>query len=112
LLRKWRVGARGERAKYLIRPNSTDGRAAGSPDWPFGVADLWFLRYHANEIDDGVDVTSGNVEARLDDFRNGESIDGADLVVWYAGHFSHVQPADERGGTDHLIGPDLVPINW
>jgi hypothetical protein len=112
LLRKWRVGARGERAKYLIRPNSTDGRAAGSPDWPFGVADLWFLRYHANEIDDGVDVTSGNVEARLDDFRNGESIDGADLVVWYAGHFSHVQPADERGGTDHLVGPDLVPINW
>jgi hypothetical protein len=103
---------RGGPEKYLIRPNSADGHAAASPDWPFGVADLWFLRYHANEIDDGVDVTGGDVGAKLDDFQNGESIDGADVVVWYAGHFTHIQPSHEQGGTDHLVGPDLVPINW
>jgi hypothetical protein len=40
------------------------------------------------------------------------SIDGADVVVWYGGHFTHDQASDEAGGNDHMVGPDLVPIGW
>ena len=58
-------------------------------------------------------MTSGPVAARLSRFVNREPIDGADLVVWYASHFTHDQGAvEEPGGHDHVVGPDLVPVNW
>ena len=111
--RRWRVGNRNLAASYEIRSNPTDGLARASSDWPFPVGDLWFLRYRPGQIDDGVDVTSGPVAARLNRFVNREPIDGADLVVWYASHFTHDQGAvEEPGGHDHVVGPDLVPVNW
>jgi Cu2+-containing amine oxidase len=110
--RRWRVGNRGLQARYEIRPSLADGTAAASPDWPFPVADLWFLRYRASEIDDGVNVTTGSVAAQLNKFLNGESIYGADVVAWYAAHFTHDQAVEEEGGHGHMVGPDLVPISW
>jgi hypothetical protein len=111
--RRWRVGNRNLAASYEIRPNPTDGLARASSDWPFPVGDLWFLRYRPGQIDDGVDVSTGPVAARLNRFVNREPIDGADLVVWYASHFTHDQGAvEEPGGHDHVVGPDLVPVNW
>lgn len=111
--KRWRVGNRNLKARYEIRPNDHDGRAQASPDWPFPVGDLWFLRQRADEIDDGVTDTFGAVQARLDRFVTGSSLTSADVVVWYAGHFSHAQDgAEETGGHGHVIGPDLVPVNW
>ena len=109
---RWRIGTRGSAAKYVIRPNVTDGRARTSPDWPFPVGDLWFLRYRASEIDDGQIGVVGDVRARLNQFVQNQSIDGTDVVVWYAAHFSHNQAEEEVGGHDHVVGPDLVPVNW
>jgi Cu2+-containing amine oxidase len=97
---------------YEIRPNPTDGRAKASPDWPFPVGDLWFLRYRASEIDDGNSSVVSGVEAGLDGFVQGQSIDGTDVVVWYGAHFTHDQAGEEAGGHNHVVGPDLVPVAW
>jgi hypothetical protein len=109
---RWRVGTRGSAAKYEIRPNATDGLARTSPDWPFPVGDLWFLRYRASEIDDGQVGVVGDVRAGLNRFVQNQSIDGVDVVVWYGAHFTHAQAGEEAGGHDHLVGPDLVPVGW
>lgn len=111
--RRWRVGNRNLRAMYEIRPNTTDGRARASQDWPFPAGDLWLLRYRPGEIDDGVNIVQGAAQARLNRFVNGESINGADVVVWYAAHFTHDKGAtQEPGGDGHVVGPDLVPVSW
>jgi hypothetical protein len=105
----WRVLDKSTRRGYRIVPGPLDGTADG-----YGVADLWLLCYHGNEIDDGVSVVGGTpaqTQAHLDQFVNGESIDGTDLVVWYAGHFLHDEhhPSPHQG---HIVGPELRPVNW
>ena len=105
----WRVVDKSTRSGYRIVPGLLDGTADA-----YGVADLWFLRYHGNEIDDGVSVVGGSAaqtQAKLDQFVTGESIDGTDVVVWYAGHFMHDEqaPAPHHG---HIVGPSLRPVNW
>jgi hypothetical protein len=75
---------------------------------------LWFLRYHGNELDDGVALVGGSAaqtQVKLDQYLTGEPINGTDLVVWYAGHFRHDEnaPAPHQG---HIVGPELRPINW
>jgi hypothetical protein len=109
---RWRVRKGGAAAAYEIRPNATDGRAKACADWPFPKGDLWFLRYRAGEIDDGYGSVTGSAEAGLDRFVQGQSINGADVVVWYGAHFTHEQASEEAGGHDHVVGPDLVPVNW
>ena len=59
------------------------------PDWPFPRGDVWILHYRGTEIDDGVVVTGPSYEAGLDTWLNGESINNADVVVWYGAHFTH-----------------------
>jgi hypothetical protein len=111
--RRWRVGSHGLGARYEIRPNRIDGRARASADWPFSVGDLWFLRYRPGEIDDGVRRSRGATQARLNRFVNGESIDGANIVVWCGAHFTHDEGAvQEVGGDGHVLRPDLVPVSW
>ena len=77
-------------------------------------ATLWFLRYRGTELDDGVAVVGGSpaqTQAKIDQYVTGESIDGADVVIWYAGHFRHDEqnPQPHQG---HIVGPELRPINW
>jgi hypothetical protein len=91
----------------------TPGVADGTAD-PYGVSDLWFLRYRGTELDDGVAVVGGSpaqTQAKIDQYVTGESIDGADVVIWYAGHFRHDEqnPQPHQG---HIVGPELRPINW
>lgn len=87
------------------------GIADGTAD-SYGVADLWLLRYHQNQYDDGVSVVPGSpadTQVQLDQYLTGESIDGKDVVLWYAGHFRHDahDPAPHQG---HIVGPDLIPL--
>ena len=112
--RRWRIRTGSGRALYEIRPGRDDGRARASPDWPFSHGDLWFLRHRENQIDDGVpDLEGPQAVARIDDFIQREGIAGSDLVVWYAGHYIHDNGgAEEAGGHNNLLGPDLVPRNW
>ena len=52
--RRWRVENTATREAYDIVPGPDDGVARAFPDWPFGRGDLWLVRCHRHEIDDGV----------------------------------------------------------
>lgn len=101
--RRWRVENAAGRA-YAIRPGAHDRTAAGDA---YAKGDLWFLRYRPGQIDD---YPISATEAELDKLVNHESLVDQDVVVWYAAHFTHdVQSHSEVG---HVVGPELVPINW
>lgn len=111
--RKWRVTQIASGSGYEIRPGTQDGVATQQPDWPFGRGDVWVLRYHGNEIDDGVNSTSGSgLEARIGNWINGEAVNGQDVVIWYGAHFTHDLAHDDPAQHGHVVGPDLVPFNW
>jgi hypothetical protein len=52
-----------------------------------------------------------STRANLDAFVNGESIVGTNVVVWYAGHFTHA-PDDHHDDDPHIVGPTLRPDRW
>ena len=113
--RKWRVVDAASGAGYEIVPSVDDGLATQSPDWPFPQGDVWIVRYHANELDDGVSDTLGPaslLEAHLDTWVNGEYIEKQDVVIWYAGHAIHDAVHEEPGHFGHVVGPELRPVNW
>jgi hypothetical protein len=113
--RKWRVLNTGSGDAYDIVPGANDGVATQSPDWPFPQGDFWVLKYHGNELDDGVNQTGGpatSLEAHLDNFVNGESVQNTDVVIWYAGHVTHDVTHDPPGVFGHIVGPDLKPAKW
>jgi Cu2+-containing amine oxidase len=100
--RKWRVMNTQSGETYEIRPGPTDGIAD-----EYGRGDLWVLRYHPTEIDDG---GSGiGTAADIDKFVNGELVENQDVVVWYGAHFRH--DVHEQGIAEcHEVGPTLVPV--
>jgi hypothetical protein len=107
-VREWRVRDKVTGAGYRIVPGRHDGRADA-----YGVADAWFLRYHPEELSDGVDIVGGTpaeTRIQIDPFVDGESIDGANLVVWYAGHFLHDENSPTAHSGGHIVGPDLIPL--
>jgi Copper amine oxidase, enzyme domain len=110
--RKWRVVNKSTREAYDIVPGPNDGLAATAPDAPFGRGDVWILRYHGAEIDDGSVATGPPYEAELDRWVNGEAINGADVVVWYGAHFTHDVAHDHPGEFGHVLGPDLKRVRW
>jgi hypothetical protein len=110
--RKWRVENASTGEAYEIIPGPNDGVATASPDWPFPRGDVWFLRYRATEIDDGVVAIGPPYEAGLDAWVNGEPINGADVVVWYGAHFTHDITHEKPGEFGHIVGPDLKPVKW
>jgi hypothetical protein len=110
--RKWRVLNKATGEAYDIIPGTDDGVATASSDWPFPRGDLWVLRYHAAEIDDGVVSTGPPYEAGLDAWLTGEPINGADVVVWYGAHFTHDIAHEQPGHFGHIVGPDLRLVNW
>jgi len=98
--RHWQVENADTGEGYAIIPGANDGTAD-----TFGVGDVWVLRYHGNELDDG-QVTA---PANLDQFVNGEPVYKQDVVIWYAAHFTHDV---HNEGINHVVGPDLQPLNW
>ena len=104
--RAWQVANRATKESYTLIPGPSDGVADS-----FGVGDLWVLRRRGGQIDDGVGFTMDPALARahLGQFVNGESIHDADVVLWYAAHFTHDLHEEEVG---HVVGPELVPGHW
>jgi hypothetical protein len=107
---------------YALNPNPTDGLADS-----FGVGDMWVLRYQSSggnpiQLEDGITcVTCSTAFIQIDPFINGESVANQDVVVWYGAHFLHSDGANlldpNRNysniiGTNHVVGPDIVPIRW
>ena len=110
--RKWRVENASTHEAYEILPGLDDGVAKAFADWPFGRGDVWILRYHPNEIDDGVAAIGPPYAANLASFVNGESVRNQDVVVWYGAHFTHDVAAQEPGEHGHIVGPTLRPVGW
>jgi hypothetical protein len=101
--RRWRISNQRSGRGYDIVPGHNDGTAAGDA---YAKGDVWFLRYHSNEIDDEPIV---GTEIQIDKYRNGESILGQDVVAWYGAHFTH----DVSGPhVDHIVGPAMRPHHW
>ncbi|WP_433444667.1 hypothetical protein [Nonomuraea sp. CA-141351] len=98
----WQVRDKASGRGYQIHPGPLDGTADA-----YGVSDLWFLRHHPRELDDG--NPGPRDRAAINRFLNGESLNGTNVVVWYAGHYYHDQahPQPHQG---ELIGPRLVLI--
>ncbi|MGI9032500.1 MAG: hypothetical protein ACR2HY_02230 [Acidimicrobiales bacterium] len=105
--RYWRVRNTRASQGYAIRPGPADGTADD-----YGAGDLWVLRYHPEELDDGQGLTSDPHRSRagLDRFLTGESVERQDLVVWYGAHLA--TDADPPDGSRRVVGPDLVPYQW
>ena len=106
--RYWRVRSVRASQGYAIRPGPDDGIAD-----EYGAGDVWILRYHPLEVDDGEGVTTDprRSRAQLDRFVSGESVERQDVVVWYGAHFPHDDEHEGAGGR-HRVGPDLVPHQW
>ena len=105
--RHWEISNMRTGNAYSLIPGSNDGTSDS-----FGVGDLWVLRYHGNELDDGVAITTGSLaatRANIDQFVNGEPVKDKDVVIWYGAHFKHDQ---SHGGGDHIVGPDIKPVKW
>ena len=105
LHRGWRVSNTRTRHGYQIVPGPNDGSAKGDA---YGKGDVWVLRWHSNELDDGIS-THPNSDAKLDRFVNGEDVYRQDIVLWYAAHFEH--HIDPNEPTEcHVVGPTLRPV--
>ncbi|MHB8467586.1 MAG: hypothetical protein ACYDD7_22460 [Acidimicrobiales bacterium] len=104
--RRWRVRNAASGETYEIVPGPHDGDRTA-----YGVGDLWVLRYHPGEIDDGQGFTTdANLSrAHLEKFMTPpESVEDTDVVVWYAAHYVH----DAGVEVGNWVGPDLIPTVW
>jgi primary-amine oxidase len=104
------VNADGRRIGYEIKPNSPGGwRGMASTTEPWANGDLWVTtfnrceRYAARNVVPHLEAACGAPAANVAAMLNGASVDGADLVVWYANRIQHV-PRDE----DEIN----MPIEW
>jgi Copper amine oxidase, enzyme domain len=103
--RRWQVRNTQSGDAYNLIPGPEDGVADA-----FGRGDVWILRFHEGEIDDGVVAIGPPFAADIDRFVNGEDVSNQDVVVWYAAHFTHdVGEEDEHS---HYVGPILRPAQW
>jgi hypothetical protein len=111
-LRKWRVENIRTGEAYDVIPGAKDGTAASSSDTPFGRGDVWVLRYHGNEIDDGTVATGPPYEANISAWVNGESVRDQDVVLWYGAHFKHDVAHEPPGTFGDIVGPDIKRVRW
>jgi hypothetical protein len=109
--RHWEILNRKTKDTYGLFPGPNDGTRDS-----FGVGDLWVLKYHADQLDDGVPsyldtyaTSAAGTIATIGKFVDGEVVKDTDVVVWYGAHFKHDQ-GDE--GASHVVGPDLIPLKW
>jgi len=92
---------------YDVHPSLRDGHA----DAGFGVGDVWALRYRPGEARDA--NRDGGDRAHLAPYVNAESLEGTDVVLWYAAHARHDQHEDDIHDVHgHVVGPQLVPVRW
>ena len=108
---RWRVEDTTTGRGYRIVAGSGDHKLVADTfdPKPFAAGDYWVLRESPAEIDDGVNFGSG-CSAQLDDFVDGESVAGEDVVFWYRFGTHHVGMDECFCGQN---GPRLEPIgDW
>jgi hypothetical protein len=97
----WRIQSTSAQRGYEIGSDPQNGLADA-----WAVADAWILKFRPDELDDGgARQGPGGSAVQLDRYLNGESVDGANLVLW-------VHAMDRHDGNDrcHFVGPTLRPV--
>ena len=106
--RHWEISNTRTGEKYALIPGPNDGVSDA-----YGVGDLWVVKYHPGELDDGwaaVSGTDAQTMANIDNFVNGEVVKKKDVVIWYGAHFKHDET--QPGGGSHIVGPEIRPVKW
>ena len=99
----WSVADTGTHRGYRLVP----GSETELPVDAFSIGDVWALRYHPSEIDDGHGL--GDCPVEFEPWLNSETLPG-DVVVWYRTGSNH--PGGDLDDC-HTVGPMLVPFgNW
>jgi hypothetical protein len=103
--RRWKVGSAGTNTTVEVIRNAGDG-AAGDPPAFAGdnpVADGWLLAYDATQLTDNPVACYAN----LVPFINGQSVDGADIVLWVRASGVHEGELSGVPQECHMFGPTL-----
>ncbi|KAJ3466409.1 hypothetical protein MRS44_003973 [Fusarium solani] len=106
--RHWEISNTRTGNTYSLIPGTNDGTSDS-----YGVGDVWVVRYHDNELDDGVTVVGGSAsetQANIDMFLTGEPVKNEDVVIWYGAHFKHDQTHELSAS--HIVGPTIRPLRW
>ena len=103
----WRIGSAGSPYAVEVTRSPEDGGAGDPLPIPndFPIADGWVLAYNPNEIADYSDLST--CPANLNGFMNGQSVNGADIVLWVRAAALH---EGEPGGIAQdcsMVGPTI-----
>ena len=103
--RRWQVVDASTGRGIRVEPGPHDAVGGDA----FGGPDVWALRYHGNEIDDGGSTGGQAGDAQhITPFVNGESVNRQDVVMWYRVGLRH-----EHGPHCTLVGPTLRAVgSW
>ena len=103
----WSVTDAASGAGYSIVPGEEDRRL---PADAFSKTDALVLRYHPDEIDDGLTYGDARGSAfAFEPFVDGETLDGADTVFWYRAGALHTAGAPFECD---IVGPMLRPFGF
>jgi hypothetical protein len=97
----WRIQSSTAQRGYEIVSGPQNGHADA-----WAGADAWTLKFHPDELDDGgARQGPAGSAVQLDRYLNGESVDGANLVLW-------VHATDRHDGNDRcrFVGPTMRPV--
>ena len=102
-VQNWSVRDAATNAGFTITPGREDLKLGTDA---FSKTDVLVLRYHTNEIEDGVGYVSSNCAFRYEPWLNGESVNGTDNVFWYRSSSARTT------GTCELRGPTLRAVGY
>ncbi|MFN8444361.1 MAG: hypothetical protein U0175_26495 [Caldilineaceae bacterium] len=118
-LRSWRIrdgsltNPQGDAISYQLEPNDVGQRDVGPTYEPWTNNDFYVTKANDCERYVSHNPTLNGCASNLAAFVNGESVEGADVVLWYGVTFHHIpRDEDEPLMHTHWNGFRLVPRDW
>ncbi|MCL4863336.1 MAG: hypothetical protein KJZ93_28280 [Caldilineaceae bacterium] len=118
-MRSWRIrddgaaNANGQPISYHLEPIDVAHRDVGPDFEPWTTSDFYVTRHRACERYASHNPQVSGCADNLAAFVNGESLVGADVVLWYGVTFHHIaRDEDEPMMHTHWSGFRLVPRDW
>ncbi|HRW03463.1 MAG TPA: hypothetical protein P5121_00105 [Caldilineaceae bacterium] len=118
-MRSWRIrdgaltNVHGRPISYQLEPMQIGHRDVGPANEPWTANDFYVTKFKACEKYVSHNPQIDGCGNNLADFVNGESLVGADLVLWYGLTFHHIpRDEDEAYMHAHWDGFRLVPRDW
>ncbi len=119
LKRSWRIrdesifNTDGRAVSYHLEPLHAANRPDVSATLPAAASDIAFTAYDACERFPNQNPTTGGCGGALTDFVDGDSLNSADIVIWYNTSYHHLPKSeDEPGIPIHWDGVVIVPRDW